>query len=200
VIAIVDTGGANHASIQNAFTRIGTASVISSDIEVLERASHLILPGVGHAGAAMNRLKEQGLVEFLLEQKSPILGICLGLQILFESSEEGSVDGLGLLSGHVKKISARPDFRVPHMGWSKLDKVKESRLLNGLDSEAYFYFVHSYAAEKCQATTAMVSGGAEIPAVVEFENLYATQFHPERSGAAGSQLLKNFIAIAKEAS
>ena len=192
MIAIVNTGGANLASIQNALTRLGRESIVSLDRTELDKASHLILPGVGHAGFAMERLKSSALVSYLREQEKPVLGICLGMQILFSSSEEGDTDCLDLVGGRVTKLAATPEVRVPHMGWSRIERTeKDSVLLEGVAPEAYFYFVHSYQAPRSDWTVAQTSAG--IPAVIEHRNFFATQFHPERSGDAGAGLLKNFL-------
>jgi len=195
MIAIVDTGGANHASIQNALLRLGHESTVTLDRNQLSQASHLILPGVGHAAHAMERIHRAELVDFLKTQKKPLLGICLGMQILFGSSEEGDVECLGLLPGRVTRMQASDGFRVPHMGWSQLNTECKSTLLNGISSDAYFYFVHSYKIPKSATTVASARAPQVIPAVIEFDQLYATQFHPERSGEAGAALLKNFIQI-----
>lgn len=195
MIAIVDTGGANHASIQNAFARLGAETEVTLDPARLECASHLILPGVGHAAHAMARLREAGLVEYLRKQKKPVLGICLGMQILFSESEEGQVECLGLLPGKVTRMAPTPEFRVPHMGWSRLNRQCRSELLNGIGEDAYFYFVHSYKIPQSATTVAVTLSAEAIPSVIEFDNVFATQFHPERSGEAGAQLLRNFVSI-----
>jgi glutamine amidotransferase len=196
MIAIVDTGGANHASIQNALARLGYESRVTFRRDELAAATHLILPGVGHAAHAMARLREAELCEFLRAQRKPTLGICLGMQILFASSAEGDVGCLGILPGRVEGLTASPDFRVPHMGWARLKRTsRDSRLLHGLDSSAYFYFVHSYRAPAGEATVAEAQAARPIPAVVECEHIFATQFHPERSGEAGAALLRNFVSL-----
>lgn len=194
MIGIVDTGGANHSSIQNALKRLGESSTVSLEIPVLKKASHLILPGVGHAAFAMDRIRNAGLEEYLQSTQQPLLGICLGLQILFTKSEEGDVEGLNLFSGTVEKMKPTEDFRVPHMGWSRLQKTKKkSHLLEGIAENAYFYFVHSYRVPEMAAVVATAIEPVVIPAVLESENRVATQFHPERSGAAGQRLLENFM-------
>jgi glutamine amidotransferase len=192
MIAIVDTGGANHASIQNALARLGAESAVTLDREALNAASHLVLPGVGHAGFAMERLEKNGLIPFLRAQKKPVLGICLGMQILFSSSEEGDTRCLDLIPGRVSKLKATADFRVPHMGWSLVQrKGNGGVLLNGIAESSYFYFVHSFQVPASDCTTAQTPEG--IPAVIEHGNFLATQFHPERSGEAGARLLGNFL-------
>lgn len=196
MIAIVDTGGANHASIQNALTRLGRESIVTLNTEELNSASHLILPGVGHAGFAMSRLSTHGLVPYLREQTKPVLGICLGMQILFSSSEEGEVECLSQIPGRITKIPMSAEMRVPHMGWTQLKRTgRDSILLEGISEEAYFYFVHSYLAPESDwsVANARASASVAIPAAVERRNWLATQFHPERSSEAGHRLLKNFI-------
>jgi glutamine amidotransferase len=196
MIAIVDTGGSNLASIQNALTRLGYESQVTVDTAVLDRANRLILPGVGHAGHAMEKLAASGLKAYLREQTKPILGICLGMQILFESSQEGPAECLGVLPGEVTRLEPSEDFRVPHMGWSRLNTTGNySVLLAGIDPDAYFYFVHSYRTPMGVWTAAVAQASETVPAVVEFKNFYATQFHPERSGDAGAKLIQNFLSL-----
>jgi glutamine amidotransferase len=194
MIGIVDTGGANHASIQNALVRLGRDSLVSLDREVLSSCSHLILPGVGHAGHAMERLREHQLVDYIREQSKPVLGICLGMQILFEASDEGAEVALGLLPGRVKRLCPSSTFRVPHMGWNRIEHRKQSsKLLRGLDEKTYFYFVHSFAVPDSTSIVAATPAPQAIPSVLEWRNFYAVQFHPERSGPGGARLLENFL-------
>lgn len=199
MIAIVDTGGANHTSVQDALMRLGHDSLVTTDPSRIQSASHVILPGVGHAGFAMKRLNEHQLVPIIRDLKQPILGICLGLHLLLTTSDEGDVNCLGLLPGRVSKLKPTNTFRVPNMGWSKLKRIgKDSILLHGVDIDAYFYFVHSYHAPLSSDVVAQLQD-PQIPAVMESGNLYATQFHPERSGVHGAQILKNFLAIGTSA-
>ena len=200
MIAILDTGGANHSSIQNALARLGRESEVAVEITVdkrrLQAASHLILPGVGHAGYAMENINKHNLSEFILRQEKPVLGICLGMQLLFSASEEGNAQCLGLLPGTVTRMQPQPDFRVPHMGWAPLRKIgAKSRLLEGIDENAYFYFVHSYKVPSGEWIVAETQPPYSLPAVVEYRNFYATQFHPERSGSAGAKVLQNFLQL-----
>ncbi len=194
MIGIVDTGGANHASIQNALARLGCDSRVTLEREVLSACTHLILPGVGHAGHAMERLNANRLAEFLRAQTKPVLGICLGMQILFDSSDEGGGACLGLLPGRVKRLKADENFRVPNMGWSRLELSGPSRLLVGISPEAYFYFVHSFAVPNGPWVRALTPAPQPIPSVLEWRGFFAVQFHPERSGAGGARLLENFLA------
>lgn len=200
MIAIVDTGGANIASIQNALTRLGVSSLVTGDVIKLQEATHLILPGVGHAKYAMERLESLELKSFLRATKKPVLGICLGMQLLFSYLEEGNVEGLGILPGTVKALTPSSTFRVPHMGWNALRTKKQSRLLAGLPSDASFYFVHSYKAPEGEFICAMNDSPESIPAIVEYKNFFATQFHPEKSGDAGAQILKNFLNLTESSS
>jgi len=194
MIGVVDTGGANHASILNALERLGRQAIISLDREELSSCSHLILPGVGHAGHAMARLNSAGLCEYLRAQSKPVLGICLGMQILFDSSAEGASSCLGLIPGRVARLSPSPGFQVPHMGWSRLERRgSPSKLLRGISESAYFYFVHSYAAPMSEWVTASTPAPQPIASVVEWRNFSAVQFHPERSGPDGGRLLENFL-------
>jgi glutamine amidotransferase len=203
MIAIVDTGGANHASIQHALDRLGFASKVTLSRDMIARSSHVILPGVGHAGFAMNKINEADLVDTLRELKTPILGICLGMQLLFEQSDEGDAHCLGLLPGRVRKLTLRPDFQVPHMGWCRLQPLKPSQLLAGVRETDYVYFTHSFYIDATAETasewlTSTVHGEAAIASSAEStvhgRKLYATQFHPERSGPVGAAILKNFLA------
>jgi glutamine amidotransferase len=196
VIAIVDTGGANIASICNAFKRLEAECIVSTDLKVIEQASHLVLPGVGHAQFAMKRIRELKLIDFLTSTSQPILGICLGMQMFFEYLEEGLTSGLEIIPGKVTKLNPE-ELQVPNMGWSPLKVLQPSVLLSGLASDASFYFVHSYFAIANGATVAVSAHANQISAVVEHQNFYGTQFHPEKSGHSGAQVLRNFLNTAK---
>jgi glutamine amidotransferase len=197
VIAIVHTGGANLASVQNAIGRLGLTSELTSEPERIMAASHVILPGVGAAGDAMQRLSQAGLPPLLRGLRQPVLGICLGMQILFEHSQEGDVACLGVLPGTVTALE--PDVEhgitVPHMGWNslKLDGPK-SRLFGDAEG-AYVYFVHSYQAPFGAFVRAVTDHGGPVVAAVEHENFFGVQFHPERSGEAGAALLERFLRL-----
>ncbi len=205
MIAIVDTGGANLTSLTNALARIRAESVVTIDRSVLDQATHLVLPGVGHAKVAEEKLIETELFDYLKNDKRPILGICLGLQILYSELEEGSslevpTKGLSILEGAVQKLKPSLGFPVPHMGWSQLNVLNEdSCLLKGISPDEYFYFVHSYVTPMNQYVTSIAKrldkDQTEIPATLEYKNFYATQFHPEKSGLVGEKLLKNFLNI-----
>jgi len=193
-IAIVDSGGANLASVKDALERLGVEGELTADARKIRAADKVLLPGVGSAADAMERLKARGLVETLRGLKRPALGICLGMQLLFESSDEGPTPCLGVLPGAVAKI--RADAPIPHMGWNRLaTDGKRSPLLAGIEAGSFFYFVHSYRGPWGDWVRGWCEYGERIPAVVEKDNFFGVQFHPERSGAAGARLLGNFLAL-----
>lgn len=192
-VVIVDGGGANIASLNLALQRLGYTGQLSSDPAVIRAASHVILPGVGAARAAMERLQKTGLVSVIPELRQPVLGICLGLQLLFESSEEDDVSCLGILPGRVRRFAPAPERPIPHMGWNQITRKRESPLLDGVPDDSYFYFVHSYAADVSDDTIATTDYGRPFTAVAGRDNFYAAQFHPERSGPLGARILENFL-------
>lgn len=193
-VAIVDGGGANIASLQFALARLGVAGELTVDPAVIRSATHVILPGVGAARSAMERLRQRGLADLIPRLTQPVLGICLGLQLLFESSEEDDTECLGILQGAVRRFTPAPGRPVPHMGWNQVMPVGSSPLLADVPDNSYFYFVHSYAAETGPTTTGRTDYGWPFSAVVESRNFLATQFHPERSGPLGARVLGNFLA------
>lgn len=195
MIAIVDTGGANIASVSNALARLGQPSELTGDRAKIESASHVILPGVGAAADSMAKLQAQGLVEVVRGLKQPVLGICLGMQILFESSEEGDTACLGILPGAVRRLPSAPQFPVPHMGWNQVHFNAASPLAEGIDSGAYFYFVHSFYAPDGNWVTGRTEYPKPFTAMVSRGNFHGVQFHPERSAQAGSRLLRNFLSL-----
>jgi len=191
-VAVINSGGANLGSVVQALHRLGADSVLTADPEVIRSATRVILPGVGAAAAAMAALREHGLVEVIGGLDQPVLGICLGLQLLFDGSDEGDVDCLGLLPGRVTRLPETPGLRLPHMGWNQLQWKLDDPLAAGLEGSEWFYFVHSYAAP-ADAAVATSEHGARFAAIVRHENFAACQFHPEKSAAAGARLLKNFL-------
>lgn len=193
-VAIIDGGGANIASLQFALARLGAESELTVDPTVIRSASHVILPGVGAARAAMDRLRERGLADLISRLTQPVLGICLGLQLLFENSEEDATECLGILKGSVRRFLPAPDRPVPHMGWNQVMPVGSTPLLDDVPDNSYFYFVHSYAAGIGPTTRGSTDYGWPFSAVVESQNFLATQFHPERSGPLGARVLENFLA------
>lgn len=191
-IAVINSGGANLGSVQHALGRLGAESVLTRDADVIRQAERVILPGVGAAAWAMKALGEAGLVEVIRDLTQPVLGICLGLQLLFESSEEGAVDCLGLLPGRVHKLQVDAGLRLPHMGWNQVDWLVDDPLAKGLDGSEWYYFVHGFAAplEHAVATSRHTQ---RFAAIVRHNNFAACQFHPEKSAAAGARLLRNFL-------
>jgi glutamine amidotransferase len=193
MLAIVDSGGANIASVRFALERIGVRSELTADPSVIKAAERVILPGVGAAGEGMKRLRERGLVDCVRALTQPVLGVCLGMQLLFEASEEGPTDTLDLIPGRVTLLPDSPGIQVPHMGWNTILTGKKVGLLHNIPSDARFYFVHSYAGPANAFTLASCDHGTPFAAVVQRNNFFGVQFHPERSGVAGAQLLKNFV-------
>ena len=193
MLAIVDSGGANIASVRFALERLGVCSELTADPAVIRAAERVILPGVGSAVEGMKRLQAKGLVECVCGLIQPVLGICLGMQLLLENSEEGPTETLGLIPGTVARLPNSPDITVPHMGWNTILSGRTTGLLDGLGSDARFYFVHSYAGPVNAFTVASCDYGTPFAALVQRGNFSGVQFHPERSGAAGARLLKNFV-------
>lgn len=203
-VVLVDAGGANLGSVRFALERLGARTRTSADPAVIRAAPRVILPGVGAAAPAMARLHELGLVDVVRGLRQPLLGICLGMQLLYESSQEGGVECLGLLPGRVTRLAPDrqvvngPPARVPHMGWNRLRRAGDSALLDGVEDGAQAYFVHSYIAPVGKATLATTTHGCEFSAVVGDGLHFGAQFHPERSAAVGSRLLRNFLSKAIE--
>lgn len=193
MIVIVDSGGANLTSITSSIAHLGRQVIVSNAMQDIERASHIILPGVGSAETVMNRLNTLGLVNVLKATTKPVLGICVGMQVLFESSEEGATSCLGLLKGTVKKLPLIANLCLPHMGWNTIKICASSVLMQDIPQDAYVYYVHNFAVPISSNTIAETDYGALFSAAVEYRNFMGVQFHPERSGAIGSQLLKNFL-------
>lgn len=192
-VVLVDSGGANLGSVRYALERLGATPAVSGDAAVIAAADRVILPGVGAAGPGMARLRALGLVQPLRELRRPLLGICLGMQLLFDGSEEGGETCLGLIPGQVRRMPESPGVRVPHMGWNRLQARRESPLLRGIADGAQAYFVHSYAAPVTADTVAESVHGQPFAAVVQRGNVAGAQFHPERSGTVGARLLANFL-------
>lgn len=201
MIAIIDYDAGNIKSVEKALLHLGQEVCISRDKEQLLKADKVILPGVGAFGAAMQHLQEYDLVEVIheiIEKKTPFLGICLGLQLLFEQSEESpGVKGLGILKGEILKIPPKEGLKIPHMGWNSLQLQNHGRLFQNLQENPYVYFVHSYylKAEDESIVKATADYSVSIHASVEKENVFACQFHPEKSGEVGLQILKNFAEL-----
>ena len=195
-VAIVHLGAGNTASVQFALERLGADVLITADPAAIAAADRVILPGVGAAAFAMGRMNNLGLTQVLRDFSRPLLGVCLGQQLLFETSEEGDpVPLLGFIPGTVRRLNVRPDLPVPHMGWSRLNITRPDPLLAGIGDGAYAYFVHSYVCPDTDATLACADYGTEVPAVVRTGNRWGCQFHPERSAEAGARILKNFLEL-----
>jgi imidazole glycerol-phosphate synthase subunit HisH len=198
-VVIIDSGGANLASLGFALTRLGARAEVSTDASRIRRASHVLLPGVGAAHDTMARLRQHGLDQLIPTLRQPVLGICLGMQLLFESSAEASPGSshtttLGVIPGRVARMLGSPARPVPHMGWNQLDPLRADPLLAGIDAGAYVYFVHSYAAPVTTDTLATSDYEERFCAVVRRGNFRGVQFHPERSAGVGARLIANFIA------
>lgn len=192
MIAIVKYNAGNIISVKNAVERLGYSCIVTDDIAILKSAEKVIFPGVGEASSAMDYLKEKGLDEIIKNLTQPILGICLGQQLLCQFSEEGNTKCLGIFDAKVKKFE--PILKVPHVGWNIISALK-SALYNGISVEEDFYFVHSYYSEISKETTAICDYIVPFSASMQKENFYATQFHPEKSSQVGEQLLLNFLKL-----
>ena len=195
-IAIIDSGGANIASLLFAFDRLQAKAVLTSDADEIRNAARVLLPGVGAARDAMTRLTNAGLVDVIRQLKQPVLGICLGMQLLSDGSEEEDVECLGIIPGMVKKLAATTDSPVPNMGWCSTSITAAHPVLEGIEDNSYFYYLHSYALPVSDHTLATAIHTDEFSAIIGHENFVAAQFHPERSSAAGARLLRNFVGQA----
>lgn len=201
MIAIIDYDAGNIKSVEKAMNYLGEEACITRDRDLILESDRVILPGVGNFGDAMQKLREYELIPTIydvVDRGTPFLGICLGLQLLFESSEESpGVTGLGLLKGKILRIPEKSGLKIPHMGWNSLDVKPGARLFQGLETEPYVYFVHSYylQAEQEEDVAASTFYSTHIHASVEHGNVFACQFHPEKSSQTGLQILKNFIQI-----
>ncbi len=194
-LVIVENGGSNINSVRFALARLGVEATLSDDPDTIARAGRVILPGVGAAGPGMATLREKELVACIRELTQPVLGVCLGMQLLYEHSQEGDTPCLGLLPGEVRHFPEQPGLSVPHMGWNPIRvRDPDNPLLAGLDGR-HFYFVHSYAAPVNDACAATSEYGQPFCASARKGNFFATQFHPEKSAAAGARLLENFIRL-----
>jgi glutamine amidotransferase len=191
-IAVVDSGGANISSVLHALRRLGVEPEFTADANVISKADRVILPGVGAAGRAMEVLNSHALTDVLRKLTQPVLGICLGMQLLFESSEEDNAQLLGLIPARLKKLDGSGGLRVPHMGWNAIRNQTPDPITIELDRK-WFYFVHSYAAPVGTWTLSSSTHGSQFSAIVRQGNFYGAQFHPERSAGAGAQLLRSFL-------
>lgn len=195
-VAIIKSGGANFTSIASCLEQAGASWQVTSDPDVIRNASHVILPGVGSAHFAMNELNNNGLAKLIPTLKQPVLGLCLGMQILGEYSEEGDVACLGIMPIQTLKIRGKPGLIVPHMGWDNIIIKRHDQLFDGISSEDDFYFVHGYAVEiQDPYTLAVCDYGLPLAASIRKDNFRGVQFHPEKSGPVGIKLIENFLRI-----
>ena len=196
MIAIIDYDTGNLRSVCNALDRIGAEYVLTDDPAVIVRADRVLLPGVGEASSAMAKLQERGLCDVIRSLTVPVLGICIGMQLMCRHSEEGDVDCLGIFDARVRKFDADPSsgVKVPHMGWNALSELK-TNLFAGLSDGDFVYFVHSFAADVCEDTIAVSDNGRRFSAAMRKGNFYGAQFHPEKSGDVGETILRNFMNI-----
>lgn len=192
MIALIKYKAGNIASVSNALDRLGADYFLAETPEQLDKADGVIFPGVGHAWSAMESLKENGIDEWLRQTKKPVLGICVGMQLLFESSSEGNTKGLGVIPGSLVKFD-ETQAKVPHMGWNTFSKNEDHPLLNGIEENEFLYFIHSYYAPDNEFSVASCDYINPFIAVVAKENYFGVQFHPEKSGETGSKILKNFL-------
>ncbi|MGO4709769.1 imidazole glycerol phosphate synthase subunit HisH [Chryseobacterium sp. 2TAF14] len=192
MIAIIKYNGGNVSSVQNALNRLGADSVITDDFELIKNAEKVIFPGVGEASSTMRILKEKGLDQIIPTLKQPVLGICLGMQLMCKNNEEGNTVGMGIFDIHVKKFPAK-DI-IPHMGWNTISDLK-STIYSGIKEESDVYFVHSFYCELSEDTTSVCDYILPFSASLQKDNFYAMQFHPEKSGKTGRQLLQNFLNL-----
>ena len=191
-IIIIDYGAGNIQSIQFALQRLGYEGILSSNINDIQAADKVIFPGVGEASSAMKKLRESGLDQIIPNLKQPVLGICLGMQLMCNATEEGNTTGLGIFNVNCVKFSKA--VKVPQMGWNNICNL-ESELFNGILEKEYMYLVHSYFAPKCAETIAITDYDLEYSSALRKNNFYGTQFHPEKSGKIGEQILKNFLSL-----
>ena len=191
-VVIIDYGAGNIKSIQFAFKRLGLEAVLTNDIETIKSADHIIFPGVGEASSAMNMLRKSGLDIIIPTLKQPVLGICLGMQLMCNSTEEGHTKGLGIFNTAVKRFSS--SVKVPQMGWNTINNM-QSKLFNGVKDESFLYLVHSFYADMCPQAIATTFYELNYASALQHNNFYGVQFHPEKSSVVGEQILKNFINI-----
>lgn len=194
-IAIVDSGGANIASLLFAFERLGAGATLTTDASLIRNAKRVVLPGVGAARDAMQRLRDADLIDVIRDLRQPVLGICLGMQLLCEASEEDDVECLGIIPGVARKLEVGENCAVPNMGWCATQSRAPHAILDGIDDGSWFYYLHSFALPVSRVTIATASHTREFSAMVCKDNFVAAQFHPERSSRAGARLLQNFLEI-----
>ena len=194
MIAILDYKMGNLRSVENALKRLGAEFTVTDDADVIRSADKVLMPGVGNAAKAMENLRSASLVDVVRSLRRPVLGICVGMQVMCRHSEEGDVDCLNLFDARVKRFEPSADLKVPHMGWNRIGNL-ESKLFKGIDGGEYVYFVHSYYPELCSDTIATSRHGVMFSAALKYENFYGTQFHPEKSGDVGERIIENFLRL-----
>jgi glutamine amidotransferase len=194
-VVLVDAGGTNIGSVRYALQRLGVEAALTADAAAIRAADKVILPGVGAAGPGMARLSELQLVELMRSLTQPVLGVCLGMQLLCDHSEEGDTECLGLIPGKVRRFSEASGVRIPHMGWNQLAVTRNHPLLKNLRADDQAYFVHSYAPPASECTLATADHGGPFSAVIARGNFHGMQFHPERSSVVGATLLRNFLEL-----
>ena len=194
MIAVINYNMGNIRSLGNALDRLGAEWILTSDPEVIRNASHVILPGVGNAAEAMENLRALNLPEVIWKLRRPVLGICVGMQVMCRHSEEGDVECMGIFDAKVRRFKELPGVKVPHMGWSKIANL-ESKLFKEIPKDSYVYFVHSYYAPLCPDTIATARHPEMFSAALKYENVYGCQFHPEKSGDVGEKILANFLSL-----
>ena len=182
----------NLRSVENALKRLGAEFTVTADADVIRLADRVLLPGVGNAAEAMENLRKADLTQVIRSLRRPVLGICVGMQVMCRHSEEGDCDCLNIFDSHVKRFVPTPELKVPHMGWNRISNL-ESKLFKGIDGGEYVYFVHSYYPELCPDTIATTTHGVMFSAALKYENFYGTQFHPEKSGDVGERIIENFL-------
>jgi len=198
MIAVIDSGGANIASVLSAFERIGVHPVFTADEKIIREADKVVLPGVGAAADAMKRVRGHGLEDVIRSLTQPVIGICVGMQLLFTESEEGNTKTLGIFDAPVKRFPQKPGMAVPQMGWNSVRRVKDHALFHGLPDENYFYFANSYYAPVGAYTLGQGSYADDFTAIAGQGNFLGWQFHPERSGHVGAQIIRNFVELSAE--
>ncbi len=194
-VAIINSGGANIASLLFAFERLGVTADLTTDANTIRNAERVLLPGVGAAKDAMQRLRQADLVDVIRNLSQPVLGICLGMQLLSDHSEEENVACLGVIPGTAKKLPATPECTVPNMGWCETKLLSDHALLKDIDDGSFFYYLHSYALPASEYTLATADHSTSFAAISGHRNFVAAQFHPERSSTAGAKLLQNFLSL-----
>lgn len=194
MIAIIDYGAGNTASVINVLEELKAEFVLSNDKKIIQSADKIILPGVGEASSAMKKLNELNLIDELRNTTKPFLGICLGMQLLFTKTEEGNVECLNVITGEVKKFNLA-NIKVPHMGWNEIIKLKDDELLNGINDKTFFYFAHSFYVPQNDFSTSVCNYGLNYSASVRYKNFFGVQFHPEKSAQQGIQIIKNFLNL-----